>query len=185
MKLFGTCLTVFLFGLLAIWSGCEDPNPVQLEQEDSLTFEERLAFEEDSIDLIIESEGYDSVFVTESFLRIIPLREGNGTEAQFGDILTLSITGELLNGFIFETTDEALRTGLNYFGTGRETPVRNLPDPVAVDGLNEALTYMREGSRFKIFIPSYIGWGSAGIFFFNVGPNRILTYDVSLINIRR
>ena len=56
MKNIATFLTVGLFALLAIWSGCEDPNPVETEVEDTLSFEERLAIEEDSIDLFIERE---------------------------------------------------------------------------------------------------------------------------------
>ncbi len=185
MRTFGTFITVFLFGLLSILSGCEDPNPVELVEEDTLSFEERLALEEDTINQLIVEQGFDSVFVTSTGLRIIPINEGNGKATQFGDILTLDLIGSLLDGIIFEATDEDIRNDVNYFGSGRETPVRNLPDGVAVSGFNEGLTFMEEGSSVILLLPSNLAFGSLGNIRFNVGPNRIVRFDITLLKIRR
>ena len=185
MRAFGTFITVLLFGLLSIWSGCEDPNPIALAEEDTLSFEERLALEEDTINQLIVEQGFESVFVTSTGLRIVPIKEGNGKATQFGDILTLDLIGSLLDGIIFEATDEDIRNDVNYFGSGRETPVRNLPDNGAVSGLNEGLTFMEEGSSVILLVPSHLAFGSLGNFFFNVAPNRIVRFDITLLKIRR
>lgn len=181
----GTFLTVFLFGLLAAWTGCEDPNPVELAEEDTLSFNERLALEEDSINQFISDEGYDSVFITSTGLRFIPVKEGNGNLTQFGDILTIDVTGSLLDGIIFETTDEELRNDIRYFGSGREVSVRNLPDPTGVPGFNEGVALMEEGSTVILILPSNLAFGSFGNLFFNVGSNRVVVFEITIQKIRR
>ncbi len=181
----GIILAVFLFGLLTLWTGCEDPNPIEIAEADTLSFEERLAFEEDSISQFIEDQEFDSVFITSSGLRYIPVKDGNGTKTEFGDILTLDITGSLLDGIIFETTDDDIRNDLRYFGSGREVAVRNLPDPTGVPGLNEGLILMQEKSSAILILPSHLAFGSFGNFFFNVGPNRVVVFEITVRRIRR
>lgn len=185
MKLFWTIITVGMFGLLAIWSGCEDPNPIVIF-EDSLTFEERLAFEEDSINQFIQEEGYDSVFVTESGLRIVPLEPGNGTETEFGDILSVDYTGSLLNGPVFDTTDEevAEEAGFRTDGITYVPFVTNLGDDGIIDGWTEGLALMEEEQRVLLLIPSHLGYGIRG-FFPTIGPFRILKFDMRIVRIRR
>ena len=185
MKLFLTALTVGMFGLLAIWSGCEDPNPIDITMEDTISFEERLALEEDSINDYVEDQAFDSVFVTSSGLRVIPVKLGNGESTQFGDILTLDILGTLLDGSIFETTDEAVTNNLNFIGAGATPRVRNLPTENLPDGVNEGLALMEEGARYIFIMPSHLAFGAQGAFFFSIGPHRIVQYDITLKRIRR
>lgn len=185
MKSKSTLLVVCLFGLLAVWSGCEDPNPIEIMAEDSLSFEERLEFEVDSINQYIEDQGYDSVFVTASGLRFIPIVEGNGKVAGFGDIITVDLTGQLLDGLIFETTDVDVSNKINFIGPGVTTTVRNLPSNSAVAGVNEGIRLMDEGSRAILLLPSNIAFGPFGSSTFRVAPSRIALFDITLRKIRR
>jgi len=185
MRTILTFITVCLFGLLTIWSGCEDPNPVEIAPEDTLSFEERLAFEVDTINQYILESGYDSVFITESGLRIIPLMGGNGNLAKFGDILTIELTGSLFDDLVFETTDVDVVRSINFIGSGLTPKVRNLPADNTIAGVNEGLTYMDEGSSAIMLVPSHLAFGNSGSNFFRVSSFRVVKYEVTLRKIRR
>ncbi|MEQ9424114.1 MAG: FKBP-type peptidyl-prolyl cis-trans isomerase [Cyclobacteriaceae bacterium] len=176
---------VGLFGLSSLWSGCEDPNPVEIF-EDSLTFEARLALEEDSIDQFILEQGFDSVFITENGLRIVPFTEGSGEPPNPGDIISIDYTGSFLYGRVFDTTIEEDARAAEIFVDGNDyVPlVRNLGDPSLIRGWNEGVSYMREGQRALLILPSHLAYGEDG-FGQIIGPFRIIKFEMGLWRIRR
>ena len=51
-----------------------------------------------------------------------------------------------------------------------------------IGGWREALMRMPEGSRWKLYVPSDLGYGSTGIA--GVGPNETLVYDIELFKVK-
>lgn len=48
-----------------------------------------------------------------------------------------------------------------------------------IDGYREGLLMMREGSRYKLFVPPDIGWGKKGAGT-KIPPNSVVIFDVRL-----
>jgi len=188
-------LWVISFGVIAVWSGCEDPRREEVSA-DTLSFEARLAFEEDTINQFIQEQGYDSVFVTSNGLRIVPILEGNGNATLPGDIISVFYIGSFLNGRVFDTNSEdaALDAGIFVEGNDYLPLTRNLGDDSLIEGWNEGLSYMDEKSKAILIMPSHLAYGAAGFgstfdsddnIVQVVGPFRVLKFEVSLVKIRR
>ena len=51
-----------------------------------------------------------------------------------------------------------------------------------IPGWTEALQLMREGSKWKIFVPSNLAYGEKGAGRL-IGPNQVLIFDIELLTI--
>jgi len=183
MKNFFLALPVGMFCLLAIWSGCSDPNRIELF-EDTLSLEERIALEEDTINQFIAEQGFDSVFVDENGVRIIPLTLVAGEPPRPVDILSVHYTRSFVYGLVLDTThkDVAMEAGI-FIEDFPYTPlVINLGLGV-IAGWSDGLKYMKEGQKALLLIPSRRAYGSTGSG--AIGPNRVLKFELTLVKIRR
>lgn len=84
----------------------------------------------------------DGVTVTKSGLQIQTIRSGEGKPPTDGDVAMISITGTLRDGTVFQEPASG-------------------PFPVSggIPGFTEALKLMQKGGKYKIWIPSDIGYG--------------------------
>lgn len=111
----------------------------------------------------------DSVITTPSGLQYIVLKQGNGQVPQLTDKVKVHYEGRLIDGTVFDASAK--------HGT---EPVAFQPNQV-IKGWKEALTMMPVGSKWRLFIPQELGYGSrpAG----QIPPYSTLIFDVELVGI--
>jgi len=101
----------------------------------------------------------------------IVLKAGTGVRPMAADSIVINAIGIFPDGTVFEDTFQKKQAITTLTG--------NL-----IPGLNEAIQLMPEGSVWRIFIPSVLAYGSAGLS--NViPPNTALVFDVTLEEVKR
>ena len=116
-----------------------------------------------------ENGTREGVKTTESGLQYEVIEEGNGAMPIAGDDVTVHYTGTLIDGTVFDSSVE--RGAPATFGVTQVIP-----------GWVEALQMMKEGAKWRLFIPSNLAYGpngAGGI----IGPNATLIFDVELIKV--
>ena len=111
----------------------------------------------------------DSVKQTKSGLQYMVLKEGNGAKPGPTDKVTVHYTGRLLDGTVFDSSVE------------RGEPA-SFPLDKVIPGWTEGLQLMSEGSKYRLFIPSELAYGSQGAGD-QILPNSTLIFDVELIKV--
>lgn len=109
------------------------------------------------------------VNTTASGLQYEVLQEGTGAQPAAGDQVTVHYTGKLIDGTVFDSSVE--RGEPATFGVTQVIP-----------GWVEALQLMKEGAKWRLFIPSALAYGpngAGGV----IGPNATLIFDVELIKV--
>ena len=117
-----------------------------------------------------ENAKNDSVVQTQSGLQYMVLKEGTGAKPGPTDEVTVHYTGKLLDGTVFDSSVE--RGEPATFAVGQVIP-----------GWVEGLQLMSEGSKYRLFIPSELAYGSKGTG--DILPNSTLIFDVELIKVEK
>ena len=110
------------------------------------------------------------VKTTPSGLQYEVLVEGNGRQPSPQDQVEVHYTGTLLDGTKFDSSVD--RGVPATFGVTQVIP-----------GWVEALQLMKEGSKWRLFIPSNLAYGPAGTPGGPIGPNQTLLFDVELLKV--
>ena len=118
-----------------------------------------------------ENAKNDSVVQTKSGLQYMVLKEGTGAKPGPTDTVTVHYTGKLLDGTVFDSSVE------------RGEPAKFPLDKV-IPGWTEGLQLMSEGSKYRLFIPSELAYGSKGAGD-QILPNSTLIFDVELIKVEK
>ncbi len=113
----------------------------------------------------------DSVVQTQSGLQYMVLKEGTGAKPGPTDEVTVHYTGRLLDGTVFDSSVE------------RGEPA-TFPLDKVIPGWTEGLQLMSEGSKYRLFIPSELAYGSKGAGE-QIMPNSTLIFDVELIKVNK
>ena len=116
-----------------------------------------------------ENAAREGVNVTASGLQYEVLKQGEGPKPTAEDQVTVHYTGSLIDGTIFDSSIE--RGAPATFGVSQVIP-----------GWVEALQLMNEGSKWRLFIPSDLAYGTHGAGPV-IGPNATLIFDVELIKV--
>ncbi|CCX48096.1 MAG: FKBP-type peptidyl-prolyl cis-trans isomerase [Muribaculaceae bacterium] len=109
------------------------------------------------------------VKITTSGLQYEVLEEGTGIQPKATDRVMVHYTGKLIDGTVFDSSVE--RGEPATFGVTQVIP-----------GWVEALQLMKEGAKWRLFIPSNLAYGpngAGGV----IGPNATLIFDVELIKV--
>ena len=112
-----------------------------------------------------EKEG---VVETESGLQYIIEEEGTGIAPAATDTVEVNYEGRLLDGTVFDSSYER--------GESIKFPLNGV-----IKGWGEGLTYVKEGGKIRLFIPSSLAYGERA-----TGPipaNSTLIFDVELIKV--
>ncbi len=109
------------------------------------------------------------VKTTPSGLQYEVITEGNGQQPTADDRVEVHYTGTLIDGTVFDSSVE--RGVPATFGVTQVIP-----------GWVEALQLMKEGSKWRLFIPSELAYGPQGAGGL-IGPNSTLIFDVELLKI--
>lgn len=102
-------------------------------------------------------------------LQYVVLAEGKGPSPNPGDIVSVNYRGTLIDGTEFD------QSPTNH-------PVSFAANGV-IRGWTEALTRMKAGSKWKLFIPSDLAYGAAGRPP-KIGPDATLVFEVELISFK-
>ncbi|MDE6282511.1 MAG: FKBP-type peptidyl-prolyl cis-trans isomerase [Muribaculaceae bacterium] len=98
------------------------------------------------------------------------LTEGNGQSPAPEDQVEVHYTGTLLDGTKFDSSVD--RGVPATFGVTQVIP-----------GWVEALQLMKEGDKWRLFIPSQLAYGPTGTPGGPIGPNQTLLFDVELLKV--
>lgn len=109
------------------------------------------------------------VKTTASGLQYEVLEEGTGKMPAANDSVTVHYTGKLIDGTVFDSSVE--RGEPATFGVTQVIP-----------GWVEALQLMKEGAKWRLFIPSNLAYGPNGAGNI-IGSNATLIFDVELIKV--
>lgn len=118
-----------------------------------------------------ENGAKPGVVTTASGLQYEVLKEGSGAKPGHSDTVRVHYEGRLLDGTVF---DSSIRRG-----EPAEFPVNRV-----ISGWTEALQLMTPGSKYRLFIPAALGYGSHGAGD-AIPPNATLIFDVELLNVVR
>jgi FKBP-type peptidyl-prolyl cis-trans isomerase len=108
------------------------------------------------------------VFTLESGLQYEVLTKGSGISPKSEDKVEVHYHGTLIDGEVFDSSID------------RGEPTSFQVDGV-IKGWTEALQLMKQGAKWKLFIPADIAYGETGSN--SIGPNETLIFEVELIGI--
>ena len=117
------------------------------------------------------TQGRDTLH-TESGMQLIIVEEGTGDPPGPGSILTVHYSAYLEDGSLFDSSVQRSEPIHFVLGSGQ-----------VLQGLDEAFTYLREGSKARLIIPPHLAYGEPGTD--TVPANESLVFDVELIQIRK
>lgn len=119
---------------------------------------------------LAENKKKDGVKTLASGLQYQVLAEGKGKSPKATDTVTVHYKGTLLDGTEFDSSYK--------HGQPATFPVNGV-----IKGWTEALQLMKEGAKWKLFIPSELAYGESGTPGGPIGPNATLIFEVELQSI--
>lgn len=117
-----------------------------------------------------ENAKRDEVVALPSGLQYEILVPGNGATPALHSRVTVHYEGKLTDGKIFDSSYRRNQTAT--FGVTQ-----------VIAGWTEALQLMPKGSKWRLYIPSDLGYGERGAGG-SIPPNAILVFDVELIDFK-
>lgn len=118
---------------------------------------------------LTENKEKEGVVALPSGLQYKILTAGNGPKPKASDTVKCHYEGRLINGTVF---DSSIR---------RNEPAE-FPVSGVIAGWVEALQLMPVGSKWQLYIPSELAYGTHGAGQ-SIGPNQTLIFDVELLAI--
>ncbi|MDR2414542.1 MAG: FKBP-type peptidyl-prolyl cis-trans isomerase [Odoribacteraceae bacterium] len=116
-----------------------------------------------------ENKTKEGVVELPSGLQYKIITAGKGTTPRYTDKVKCHYEGRLVNGEIFDSSYRRRQPA--------EFPVNGV-----IQGWVEALQIMPTGSKWQLFIPSELAYGSRGTGA-SIGPNETLIFDIELLDI--
>lgn len=122
---------------------------------------------EEQENFLKENVTKEGVIILPSGLQYLVLQNGNGEKPGPTAMVTVHYEGSLINGKIFDSSYK------------RGTPATFGVQQV-ISGWTEALQLMPVSSKWRLFIPSGLGYGARGAGS-SIPPNATLIFDVELL----
>lgn len=148
--------------LMAYREQLRERHEAQMENFASKSLQEGKAF-------LRQNAEKPGIKITESGLQYEVLAEGEGETPTTDDSVKVNYTGMLINGEIFDSTKE------------RGEPI-TFPVDRVIPGWIEALQMMKEGAKYRLYIPPELAYGERGAPPM-IGPNATLIFDIELLGI--
>jgi FKBP-type peptidyl-prolyl cis-trans isomerase len=121
--------------------------------------------------LFADLKGKAGVGALPSGVHYITIKQGEGVRPAANDSVTMNVVGVFPDGTLFENSAE------------KGEPVRNVVSNL-IPGLSEAIQIMPEGSVWRIFVPSALAYGTAGLSNM-IPPNTALVFEITLEEVKR
>ena len=110
----------------------------------------------------------EGVQTTESGLQYEVMRDGSGPKPKITDTVTVHYKGTLIDGTVFDSSYD------------RGQPA-TFPLMQVVPGWRQGIPLMPVGSKYKLYIPPDLGYGSQDKG--TIPPNSVLIFEVELLGI--
>ncbi|RIJ41854.1 FKBP-type peptidyl-prolyl cis-trans isomerase [Pontibacter oryzae] len=169
----------FMKGLKDIQSGTESSLTQQEVQEAMMALQQEMAQKQNAAGsanqqageaFLAENKNKEGVQTLPSGLQYIVLQEGNGKSPSANDTVTTHYHGTLIDGTTFDSSYER--------GQPATFPVNGV-----IAGWTEALQMMKEGAKWRLFVPANLAYGAQGAGDV-IGPNSTLIFDVELLQVK-
>lgn len=118
---------------------------------------------------LADNKSKKGVKTTKSGLQYKVITQGKGNKPSTSDKVSVHYRGTLLNGEEFDSSYKRKQPA--EFGVTQ-----------VIAGWTEALQLMQEGSKYELYIPSDLAYGSRGTQG-AIGPNQTLIFEVELLKI--
>ncbi|MEO8712665.1 MAG: FKBP-type peptidyl-prolyl cis-trans isomerase [Parafilimonas sp.] len=125
---------------------------------------------EDQEKFLQENAKAEGVTTLPSGLQYIILQNAEGEKPEPRSMVTVHYEGSLINDKVFDSSYKRGQPAT--FGVHQ-----------VISGWTEALQLMTVGSKWRLFIPSGLGYGARGAGS-SIPPNATLIFDVELLGIR-
>jgi FKBP-type peptidyl-prolyl cis-trans isomerase FklB len=167
----------FLKGLKSIFEeeipamGMDEAN--QLLQQHFKTIQEKKQVEgrQEAADFFTKNGQRSGVVTLASGLQYEVIKEGNGDKPSATDRVQCHYHGSLIDGTVFDSSVQR--------GEPAVFPVNGV-----IQGWVEALQLMPVGSKWRLFVPSDLAYGSHGAGA-EIGPDATLIFEVELLGIEK
>jgi FKBP-type peptidyl-prolyl cis-trans isomerase len=116
-----------------------------------------------------DNKTKEGVITTESGLQYKILKEGEGKSPKASDTVKVHYEGTRLDGTVFDSSYK------------RGEPV-TFPVNGVIKGWTEGLQLMKEGGKYKLFVPADLAYGESGAGQ-QIKPNEVLLFDVELLEV--
>jgi FKBP-type peptidyl-prolyl cis-trans isomerase len=117
-----------------------------------------------------QNKTVEGVVSLPSGLQYLVLQEGDGPKPTATSRVTCHYHGTLIDGRIFDSSVQ------------RGQPA-TFPLNQVIPGWTEGVQLMSQGSKYRFFIPSNLGYGNRQVGS-DIGPNSVLIFDVELLGIQ-
>ena len=128
------------------------------------------AIAETGADFLANNAKKEDVTVTESGLQYEVIQSGEGRSPGRTDRVTVHYRGTLVDGREFDSSYKR--------GEPATFPLNRV-----IAGWTEGLQLMKEGDKWRLFIPSNLGYGQRGAGGM-IGPNETLIFEVELLKVQ-
>ena len=117
-----------------------------------------------------ENAKKEGIQTTASGLQYEVLRAGDGPKPGAANTVEVHYEGRLIDGKVFDSSYQRKQT-------------ISFPLNRVIPGWTEGLQLMPTGSKYRLYIPSELGYGARGAGG-DIPPHAALIFDVELISIR-
>lgn len=117
-----------------------------------------------------ENKKREGVITTETGLQYEIITEGTGKSPSSTDVVRCHYHGTLIDGTVFDSSVE------------RGTPAEFALNQV-IPGWTEGLQLMKEGAKYKFYIPTELGYGKNVRRGGKIEPNMALIFEVELLEV--
>lgn len=123
----------------------------------------------DGQEFLAANKAKQGVITTDSGLQYFVTKSGAGPSPKATDVVRIHYQGLFLDGKVFDTT------------IGKEPA--ELPVNRVIPGWTEALQKMKVGDKWRLYIPSHLGYGPQGPPGGPIPPYATLIFDIELLSI--
>jgi peptidyl-prolyl cis-trans isomerase len=142
----------------------------QEEKQKAVAAEKGKAAKQDGEKFLAENGKKEGVITTASGLQYQVLREGNGQSPKATDTVECHYEGTLIDGTKFDSSYDRGQTA-------------TFPLNQVIAGWTEGLQLMKEGGKYRFFIPYELGYGERGAGA-SIPPFSTLVFDVELVSVK-
>ena len=118
-----------------------------------------------------KTENIEKILTTDSGLKYVELKQGDGATPKTGQTVVVHYTGTLEDGTKFDSSRDRNSPFQFKIGVGQ-----------VIKGWDEGVGTMKVGDRRKLIIPPELGYGARGAGGV-IPPNATLIFDVELLKI--